>query len=75
MTLTWRKKVILEEIGMYEDQPTFTAYEKLMQTHFAGHPLGQCILGTQESITDLTAEQMREYFNQPLTRRAISRSR
>ncbi len=58
------KKVILEEIGMYEDQPTFTAYEKLMQTHFAGHPLGQCILGTVESITDLSADQMRSYFNQ-----------
>lgn len=57
------KNVILEEIGMYEDQPTFTAYEKLMQTHFSGHPLGQCILGTTDSITALTAEQMREYFN------------
>lgn len=58
------KNVILEEIGMYEDQPTFTAYEKLMQTHFAGHPLGQCILGTPESITALTATQMRTYFEE-----------
>jgi len=58
------KKVILEEIGMYEDQPTFVAYEKLMQAHFAGHPLGQSILGTSESITALTAEQMREYHQQ-----------
>jgi predicted Zn-dependent peptidase len=32
-----------------------------MQTHFAGHPLGQSILGTAESITDLQCEQMREY--------------
>ena len=47
------KKVILEEIGMYDDQPSFTAYEKCMQTHFAGHPLGQSILGTVESISDL----------------------
>src|SRR5262245_35308701 len=38
------KNVILEEIGMYEDQPTFTAYEELMRSHFAGHPLGQSIL-------------------------------
>jgi predicted Zn-dependent peptidase len=55
------KKVILEEIGMYDDQPTYTAYETLMQTHFAGHPLGHSVLGTNESITALSAAQMREY--------------
>lgn len=55
------KQVILEEIGMYEDQPSFTAYENLMQTHFAGHPLGRSILGSTQSITDLTSEQMRDY--------------
>lgn len=57
------KNVILEEIGMYDDQPSFTAYENLMQTHFAGHPLGQSVLGTKESITALTCEQMREYHH------------
>lgn len=55
------KKVILEEIGMYDDQPTYTAYEKLMQTHFAGHSLGRSVLGTNESIGALTCEQMRAY--------------
>jgi predicted Zn-dependent peptidase len=55
------KKVILEEIGMYDDQPTYTAYERLMQTHFAGHPLGRSVLGTNESITALKAGQMRAY--------------
>jgi predicted Zn-dependent peptidase len=55
------KKVILEEIGMYEDQPTFTAYEELMRVHFAGHPLGQSILGSSESIQALSSEQMRTY--------------
>ncbi len=55
------KKVILEEIGMYDDQPTYTAYERLMQTHFAGHPLGRSVLGTTESITALKADQMRAY--------------
>ena len=55
------KKVILEEIGMYDDQPGFTAYEAVMQAHFVGHPLGRSILGTNESITALTADQMRQY--------------
>jgi len=55
------KKVILEEIGMYEDLPGFTAYDHVMQQHFSGHPLGNSILGTTESISALTAEQMRLY--------------
>ncbi|MBQ18634.1 MAG: peptidase M16 [Planctomycetaceae bacterium] len=55
------KKVILEEIGMYDDQPTFTAYETVMQAHFDGHPLGRKILGTTDSVSALTAEAMRDY--------------
>ena len=55
------KKVILEEIGMYDDLPSFTAYEKAMAAHFAGHPLGQSILGTVESVSALRSEQMRDY--------------
>lgn len=57
------KKVILEEIGMYDDQPTYTAYENLMQTHFAGHPLGRSVLGTKESIGALECRQMRAYHD------------
>ena len=55
------KKVILEEIGMYDDQPTFTAYEAVMQQHFADHPLGRKILGTSDSVGALTSEAMRDY--------------
>lgn len=55
------KNVIIEEIRMYEDQPTFTCYDQVMATYFSGHALGQSILGSVSSITNLTAEQMREY--------------
>ncbi len=55
------KNVILEEIGMYDDHPSFTAYDTIMATHFADHPLGQSILGTKESIVALTSEQMQTY--------------
>ena len=55
------KNVILEEIGMYDDHPSFTAYDNIMATHFANHPLGQSILGTKESIEALTSEQMQAY--------------
>ena len=56
------KQVILEEIFMYQDQPSWVVYDNLMEFHFKGHPLSQSILGTAESITALTVEQMRQYF-------------
>lgn len=55
------KKVILEEIGMYDDQPSFVAYDKAMSTHFREHALGQSILGSPESIQALSSSQMRDY--------------
>jgi predicted Zn-dependent peptidase len=58
------KNVILEEIGMYMDQPGWVAYERAMQTHFAGHPLERIVLGTTESITALSSEQMRRYHSE-----------
>ncbi len=58
------KQVILEEIGMYEDAPGFLAYDHVMRRHFSGHPLGQSILGTDESVAALTVQQMRDYHFQ-----------
>lgn len=58
------KKVILEEIGMYEDQPSHTAYETGMQTHFAGHSLGSSVLGSSASVAALSSEQMRGYHQE-----------
>src|SRR4051794_11780845 len=57
------KKVIIEEIRMYLDNPMSVAYEAAKAAHFAPHPLGQSILGTVESIAALTVEQMRDYFD------------
>ena len=56
------KQVILEEILMYEDQPPYGGYERLMAEYFGAHPLGQSILGTTQSVGGLTPEQMRRYF-------------
>jgi predicted Zn-dependent peptidase len=57
------KNVILDEIALYEDQPHFRVYDKLMSVHFAGHPLGNSILGSKESIAALKQEQMKAYFD------------
>jgi predicted Zn-dependent peptidase len=56
------KQVIIEEIRMYLDSPMSVAYEAAKAAHFGPHPLGNSILGTVESITALTADQMRDYF-------------
>lgn len=58
------KQVIIEEIKMYLDNPMSVAYEAAKSAHFGGHPLGNSILGTVESIGAMTADQMREYFGQ-----------
>jgi predicted Zn-dependent peptidase len=56
------KQVILEEIAMYEDQPTSVAYERLRRLYFADHPLGNSVLGTQQSVGGLTRDQMKAYW-------------
>jgi len=56
------KGVILEEIAMYEDMPKFRVFEKLLQQHFAPHPLGNLILGTADSIRNLKRDDMMDYF-------------
>jgi predicted Zn-dependent peptidase len=57
------KNVILEEIAVYDDQPRFRIYENLMGHHFLGHPLGNSILGTKQSISALLRDQMQGYFD------------
>lgn len=57
------KKVILEEIGMYDDMPAFAASDHARRIYFADHPLGNSILGTAASITALTRDQMKAYFD------------
>jgi predicted Zn-dependent peptidase len=57
------KNVIKEEIAMYEDHPPQYVFEKCRSLYFRDHPCGFSVLGSNESITNLTAEQMRSYFN------------
>lgn len=55
------KQVILEEIARYQDRPGFMAYDWARARFFQGHPLGNSVLGTVESITALTRAQMAQY--------------
>lgn len=56
------KNVILEEIAMYEDRPNFKVFEEGNGRFYGGHPLGNSVLGSVQSIRDLSREQMLTYF-------------
>jgi predicted Zn-dependent peptidase len=56
------KNVIKEEIAMYKDMPSFDVMDRCRSLHFDSHPCGNSVLGSEDSITNLTAEQMRDYF-------------
>jgi predicted Zn-dependent peptidase len=56
------KKVIIEEIQMYADQPPFGMDDKIKEIHYGKHPLARSVLGTEESVGGLAVGQMRDYF-------------
>jgi len=56
------KHVIKEEIAMYKDLPSFDVMDRCRKLHFDTHPLGNSVLGREDSIENLTAERMRSYF-------------
>ena len=60
---TTEKEVILEEIGMYEDQPGWSAADHARKIYYGSHPLGNTVLGSVASVTALTRDQMFEYFS------------
>jgi predicted Zn-dependent peptidase len=57
------KQVILEEIAMYDDQPFWVLYEKGLERYYGSHPLAHRVLGTRDTVSALTPEQMRTYFD------------
>jgi predicted Zn-dependent peptidase len=58
------KLVILEEIRMYDDQPPFGADDRCRAAFFGGHPLARSVLGSVESIEQLSVTAMRDYHRQ-----------
>jgi predicted Zn-dependent peptidase len=56
------KNVIKEEIAMYKDSPSYDVMDQCRTLYFDGHPCGNSVLGSVESIDNLTPEQMHGYF-------------
>jgi len=59
---TTEKKVILEEIALYKDRPTHVLFERTIKEFFGTNPAGNLVLGSTDSVSALTPEAMRGYF-------------
>ena len=56
------RTVVIEEIGMHEDDPGDRAGEALEQRILARSPLGRPILGSRESIAGMDSAAIRSFF-------------
>ena len=57
------KNVIIEEIRMYEDTPDEYIHDLFIENMLSGHPLSHSILGTYESVGNLTREDLLGFYN------------
>ncbi len=56
------KRVIIEEIGMYEDSPEDLVHDVLSETVWGGSSVGYPILGTKKSLRNINRERIIEYM-------------
>ncbi|HVV09565.1 pitrilysin family protein [Amycolatopsis sp.] len=56
------RSVVLEEIAMRDDDPEDLLHETFVSTVLAGHPLAKPVLGTEESITGMSAGALRGFY-------------
>lgn len=57
------KNVVLEEIKRHEDTPDDLVHDMFLQTIWKNHPLGNCILGTVETVSGLQRSDVREFID------------
>ncbi len=57
------KKVVYEEISMYEDDPEELVHDILTERIWSDGPLGYPILGTRESLEKLTRQSLYNYMS------------
>lgn len=61
------RQVVIEEINMYEDTPDEIIHDIFSERAWPNHPLGRAILGTEESLTSITREDIQDYMNKTYT--------
>jgi len=58
------RQVILEELAMDDDSPEDVVHRAFGRAVFGEHPLGRDTAGDRETVLGLTADGLREYFDQ-----------
>jgi predicted Zn-dependent peptidase len=61
------REVVLEEIAMYEDEPSDKVHDVLDEAVFDGHPLGRRVLGRAEVISSIPVPEIGAYHRQRYT--------
>lgn len=56
------RKVILEEISMYQDTPEENIYDEFQEALYAGHPLAHNILGDSKSVANIGRNDLLDFF-------------
>ncbi|CAM2066105.1 Insulinase family protein [Sulfidibacter corallicola] len=59
--LDLERRVILEEIKMGEDDPEDRVFERSLRHFWEGHPLGQPILGSPETVCGFSREDVADF--------------
>jgi predicted Zn-dependent peptidase len=57
------RQVVLEEIAMYEDEPSDRVHDFLAEAMFGDHPLGRRVLGEAEVIASVPVPKIAEYHD------------
>ena len=57
------RTVILEEINMRDDDPSDLIHDLFAENLWQGHPLGRPVLGTRETITAMTRDQIKRFYS------------
>ena len=65
------RRVVMEEIAMYEDSPEDVVYDLFARTVWGDTPMGRAILGTAEALGDITPDSMRRYIKEHYTSKSI----
>jgi predicted Zn-dependent peptidase len=57
------REVVIEEIAMYEDEPSDKVHDVLSQAIFGDHPLGRPVIGREQVISSLKLDEVAAYHD------------
>ncbi len=65
------ERVILEEIKMYEDSPDELIHDLFIRTMWRGSDLGEPTIGTAETVSSVTPQELREHMRRHYAPNAV----